>query len=70
MFAVGRTDAAGMVLPGVDGCAAQIVAFDPSLWVEIDPVLRSAATARGIHVRDATEAEALARPSAKSRAES
>ena len=49
----------GLMLPGVDGAVAQIVAFDPGLWPELEPALRSAATQRDVAVRAATEAEVL-----------
>ena len=49
----------GLMLPGVDGAVAQIVAFDPGLWLELEPALRRAATRRDIAVRAATEAEVL-----------
>ena len=48
----------GVVLPGVDGDVAQLVAFEPELWETVEPVLRQKAAAAGVSIRNETDGDA------------
>ncbi len=58
----GKPTLRGVLLPGVDGAVAQVVAFDPDLWPMLEPALRGAAHAKGTGVHCTTETELLPSP--------